>query len=43
MVDTTLDASVRINDQDGDTYKSQNMPTGSPETETTYTLKIYRK
>ena len=43
MVDTTLDASVRINDQDGDTYKSQNMPTGSAETETTYTLKIYRK
>ena len=43
MVDTTLDASVRINDQDGDSYKSQNMPTGSAETETTYTLKIYRK
>ena len=43
MVDTTLDASVRINDLDGDTYRSQQLPTGSPEVETTYTLKIYRK
>jgi hypothetical protein len=44
IVDTTLDASVRINDQDGaDAYRSQNLPTGSPEIETTYTLKIYRK
>lgn len=43
MVDTTLDASVRINDQDGDTYRSQNLPTGGGEIETTYVLRIYRK
>jgi len=42
MVDTTLDGQARVNDQDGDTYRSQNFPAGSPETETTYTLKIYR-
>lgn len=43
MVDTTLDGSVRINDQDNDDYQSRNLPAGSAETETTYTLKIYRK
>ena len=42
VTDTTLNASVRINDQDGSTYQSQNLPTGSGETETTYELKIYR-
>ena len=42
VTDTTLDASVRINEQDGTTYQSQNLPTGSGETETTYELKIYR-
>ena len=43
VTDTTLDSQVRINDQDGaNTYRSQNLPTGSPETETTYELKIYR-
>jgi len=43
MTDTTLNADVRINDQDGaDTYISQNLPTGTNETETTYELKIYR-
>jgi hypothetical protein len=43
ITDTTLNADVRINDQDGgDTYISQNLPTGTSETETTYTLKIYR-
>ena len=42
VTDTTLDAQVRINDQDGGTYYSQNLPTGSGETETTYELKIYR-
>tara|TARA_B100000424_G_C22940818_1_gene500632 strand:+ start:674 stop:1675 length:1002 start_codon:yes stop_codon:yes gene_type:complete len=42
MVDTTLNASVRINNQDGDIYRSANLPTGAAETETTYTLKIYR-
>ena len=43
MLDTTLDGSVRIDDQDADTYRSRNLPAGSAETETTYTLKIYRK
>ena len=43
VTDTTLNAQVRINDQDGGTYYSQNLPTGSGETETTYELKIYRK
>ena len=42
ITDSTLDSQVRINDQDGDTYRSQNLPTGASETETTYTLKIYR-
>ena len=43
ITDTTLNADVRINDQDGqDNYRSQNLPTGGNETETTYTLKIYR-
>lgn len=43
ITDTTLNADVRINDQDGaNTYRSQNLPTGGNETETTYTLKIYR-
>jgi len=42
VTDTTLNAQVRINDQDGGTYRSQNLPTGSGETETTYELKIYR-
>ena len=43
VTDTTLNSQVRINDQDGGTYYSQNLPTGSGETETTYELKIYRK
>lgn len=44
MVDTTLDGNVVVQDKDGaDTYRSQRLPTGSPEVETTYTLKIYRK
>jgi len=43
IIDTTLNAQVRINDQDADNYRSQNLPTGSAEVETTYTLKIYRK
>ena len=43
VTDTTLNTQVRINDQDGGTYYSQNLPTGSGETETTYELKIYRK
>ena len=42
MVDTTLNAQVRINDLDTDTYRSANLPTGVAETETTYTLQIYR-
>jgi hypothetical protein len=43
ITDTTLNSQVRINDQDGaDTYRSQNLPAGVSETETTYTLKIYR-
>jgi len=42
IVDTTLNASVQINDLDADTYRSANLPTGSEETETTYTLQIYR-
>lgn len=42
MVDTTLNAQVRINDQDVDNYRSANLPTGVAETETTYTLQIYR-
>ena len=43
MVDTTLDADVQLNEQDGDTYRSQNLPTGGAQTETTYVLRIYRK
>jgi len=42
MVDTTLASSVRINDQDNDNYRSAKLPTGASETETTYTLQIYR-
>ena len=42
ITDTTLDSQVRIDDQDNDTYRSQNLPSGSGETETTYELKIYR-
>ena len=43
VTDTTLDSSVIIQDNDGaDIYRSQRLPTGSPEIETTYTLKIYR-
>jgi hypothetical protein len=42
ILDTTLNSSVRINDQDADTYRSQRFPAGSSETETTYALKIYR-
>jgi len=42
VTDTTLDSQVRINDQDADTYRSQNLPSGAGETETTYALKIYR-
>ena len=42
MVDTTLNASVQINNQDDDIYRSANLPTGVAETETTYTLQIYR-
>jgi len=43
ITDTTLHSQVRINDQDGaNAYKSQNLPAGVSETETTYTLKIYR-
>ena len=42
ITDTTLNSSVRINDQDADNYRSQSLPTGGNETETTYTLKIYR-
>ena len=42
MVDTTLSSSVRINDQDADNYRSAKLPTGASETETTYTLQIYR-
>lgn len=42
MVDTTLASSVRINDQDADNYRSAKLPTGASETETTYTLQIYR-
>lgn len=43
ITDTTLHSQVRINDQDGqNTYRSQNLPAGVSETETTYTLKIYR-
>ena len=42
ITDTTLNAQVRINDQDADNYRSQSLPTGGNETETTYTLKIYR-
>ena len=38
----TLNGSQRVNDQDGDVYRSVNFPAGSLETETTYTLKIYR-
>lgn len=44
ITDTTLNAQVRINDQDGaDTYRSQNLPTGSAEVETTYRLSILRR
>ena len=42
MLDTTLNSSVRINDQDADVYRSQRFPAGSSETETTYALKIFR-
>ncbi len=42
ITDTTLNSSVRINNQDADNYRSQSLPTGGNETETTYTLKIYR-
>lgn len=43
MVNTTLASQVRINDQDGaNAYRSQRLPTGASETNTTYTLKIYR-
>ena len=43
MVDTTLNASVIIQDNDGaDTYRAQRFPTGASEVETSYTLKIYR-
>ena len=42
MVATSLASSVRINDQDADNYRSAKLPTGASETETTYTLKIYR-
>lgn len=42
MVDTTLNSSVRIDDQDNDNYRSAILPTGGNETETTYELKIYR-
>ena len=43
ITDTTLHSQIRINDQDGqNTYRSQNLPAGVSETETTYTLKIYR-
>tara|TARA_Y100000114_G_C11753340_1_gene325569 strand:- start:1281 stop:2327 length:1047 start_codon:yes stop_codon:yes gene_type:complete len=43
ITDTTLHSQVRINDQDGqNAYRSQNLPAGVSETETTYTLKIYR-
>ena len=43
MTDTTLDAQVRINDQDGDTYRSQILPTGAAEVETSYRLTILRR
>jgi len=42
MTDTTLNSQVRIDDKDVDTYRSQNLPSGAGETETTYALKIYR-
>ena len=42
ILDTTLNSSVRINDQDADVYRSQRFPAGSSQTETTYALKIYR-
>ena len=39
----TLNTQTKVNDQDGDVYRSVNFPAGGLETETTYTLKIYRK
>jgi len=43
MTDTTLNSDVVIFDQDGaNEYRSQNLPTGSPEDEHSYQLMIYR-
>lgn len=43
VTDTTLNASVRVLDKDGeDAYRVQRFPTGSQDLETTYRLKIWR-
>jgi len=43
MTDTTLNADVRVQQEiNNNDYRSQNLPTGSPETETEYELMIFR-
>ena len=43
VVDTTLDSDVEVREQtDANNYRSQNLPTGSEQTETSYNLVIYR-